>query len=123
MHDDSEPRIEYRGAWLHDKQFSEPVGQTLSYSDVAGDGLKLTFEGSAITYVYTRAANRGIGEVFIDGRLLRQVNLFSALTAWRTSLRVGGLKAGVHTFELRVTGRKERKSAGSFVDLDAVRVE
>ena len=122
-HNDTEPRIEYRGAWLHDKQFAEPVGQTLSYSDVAGDSLKLTFEGRSIAYIYTRAANRGIGEVWIDGLLSRRVNLYSAQTAWQTSLNISGLSSGMHTFELRVTGRKDKKASGSFVDLDAVKIE
>ncbi len=122
-HDDTEPRIEYSGAWLHDKQFAEPVGQTLSYSDVAGDALRLIFEGRTITYIYTRAANRGIGEVWIDGRLVRRVNLYAAATAWQSSVRMVGLSAGPHTFELRVTGRKDSKSAGAFVDLDAVMIE
>jgi hypothetical protein len=122
-HDDAEPRIEYKGAWLHDKQFAEPVGQTLSYSDVAGDSLKVTFEGRAITYVYTRAANRGIGEVLVDGRLVRRLNLFAAQTGWQTSVRLGALPLGTHTFELRVTGRKDRRASGTFVDLDAIRVE
>jgi hypothetical protein len=122
-HDDSEPRIEFSGAWLHDKQFSEPVGQTLSYSDVAGDALHFTFEGRAITYVFTRAANRGLGEVVIDGRVVKRVNLYAPMTEWQSSIPIGGLAAGTHTFELRVTGRKDRKSSGTFVDLDAVRVE
>jgi hypothetical protein len=122
-HDDTEPRIEYSGAWLHDKQFAEPFGRTLSYSDVAGDSLQLIFEGRAITYVYTRAANRGIGEVFIDGRLARRVDLYAPETTWQVSQRMGGLGPGTHTFELRVTGRKDRTATGSFVDLDAVRVE
>jgi hypothetical protein len=38
-------------------------------------------------------------------------------------MRIAGLAAGVHTFELRVAGRKDRKSNGSFIDLDAVRIE
>lgn len=121
-HDDSEPRIEYTGAWLHDKQFAQPVGHTLSYSDVAGDALKLTFQGSGITYVYTRAANRGIGEVWIDGKLARRVNLYAAQTGWQSSVKMA-LRPGTHTFELRVTGRRDRRSTGSFVDLDAVRIE
>ncbi|MEO5926577.1 MAG: hypothetical protein ABIR70_22365 [Bryobacteraceae bacterium] len=122
-HDDTEPRIEYSGAWLHDKQFAEPVGQSLSYSDVSGDTLHFTFAGPAITYVYTLAANRGIGEVVIDGRLAKRLNQYAANTQWQSSARIAGLAQGVHTFELRVTGRKDRKSTGNFVDLDAVRVE
>jgi hypothetical protein len=120
-HDDGEARIEYSGAWLHDKQFAEPVGGTLSYSNVAGDALKLTFEGSAITYVYTRAANRGIGEVWIDGKLARRISLYAAQTTWQSSVRMR-VPQGTHTFELRVTGRKDPKATGAFVDLDAVTV-
>ena len=122
-HDDSEPRIEYSGAWLHDKQFTEPVGQTVSYSGVAGDALRFTFEGRGITYVFTRAANRGIGEVWIDGRLARRVNLYAPTTVWQSSVRMAGRSAGPHTFELRVTGRKDSRASGTSVDLDAVIVE
>ena len=123
MHDDAEPRIEYSGAWLHDKQFAEPSGHTLSYSDVRGDALKFRFEGEAITYLFTRAPNRGIGEVFLDGRLARRVNLYAAKTAWQSFARIEGLAAGAHSFELRVTGRKDRQASGTFVDLDAIRIE
>ena len=122
-HDDTEPRIVYTGAWLHDKQFAEPIGQTLSYSDVAGNSSKLAFEGTAINYVYTQAANRGIGEIYIDGKLARRVNLYAAETLWQSSTRIAGLQQGIHTFELRVTGRKDQKASGRFVDLDAIRVE
>lgn len=120
-HDDSEPRIEYSGAWLHDKQFAEPVGHTLSYSDAAGDALKLTFEGRAITYIHTRAPNRGIGELWLDGRLARRINFYSPKTEWQSALTLA-VRPGTHTFELRVTGRKDRKSSGTYVDLDAVTV-
>lgn len=120
-HDDTEPRIEYTGAWLHDKQFTEPVGQSLSYSDAAGDALKLTFEGREILYTFTRAANRGIAEVWIDGRLARRINQYAAQTEWQSSTKFP-VNPGEHSFELRVTGRKDRKSTGVFVDLDAVTV-
>jgi hypothetical protein len=121
-HDDSESRIEFTGTWLHDKQFPQPVGETLSYSDVAGDALRFTFEGTALTYLHTRASNRGIGELWIDGKLARRVNLYAAQTEWQAAIRMK-VSPGKHRFELRVTGRKGRKSSGSFVDLDAIRVE
>ncbi|MEO8097308.1 MAG: hypothetical protein ABI811_06360 [Acidobacteriota bacterium] len=121
-HDDSEPRIEYTGAWLHDKQFAQPVGQTLSYSDTSGDRVKLTFEGRAITYVFTRAVNRGIVEIRIDGEMVRRINLYAPQTTWKSSARLAGFSPGPHTLELIVTGRKDKKASGTFVDLDAVTV-
>jgi hypothetical protein len=108
---------------LHDDQFAQASGHSVSYSEQTGDKLVLTFEGTAVTYVYTRALNRGVAEVWIDGALVRTLNQYSANTAWQSSTRFAGLAPGVHTFEVRVTGRKDPKSSGTHVDLDAVTVE
>jgi hypothetical protein len=114
-YDDSEPRIQYSGAWLHDTQFAEPWNRTLTYSDTPGDTARFTFRGSSIAYVHTKAANRGTAEIRIDGRLHR-VNLHSPRTRWQASTVFGGLGQGEHTFELRV-GR------GGYADLDAFIVD
>jgi hypothetical protein len=123
LYDDMEPRIEYTGSWLHDDQFAETSGHSVSYSDQDGDKAAFRFEGTAIEYVFTRALNRGIVEVWIDGNLVETIDQFSAATAWQSSRRIQGLAPGVHNLELRVTGRKSSRSQGSFIDLDAVRIE
>ncbi len=110
-YDDTEPRIEYSGAWLHDPQFAQAWGHSLTYSDGEGDTASFPFRGGAITYVYTEAANRGVAEVRIDGRLRGRVTLRSAETVWQAERVFRGLGEGVHTFELRVAG-------GGHVDLD-----
>ncbi|HLH38626.1 MAG TPA: hypothetical protein VKX39_05715 [Bryobacteraceae bacterium] len=117
-YDDLDPRIEYAGSWLHDRQFAEAAGSSITYSKHAGDRAQFAFNGSSIEYVYTKAANRGIAEVWIDRKLRAQVDLYSEKTRWRQSTAIGGLEAGPHTLEVRVSGRKNAKSADYFVDLD-----
>lgn len=123
LHDDMDARMEYSGAWLHDPQFKPPVKGTVSYSDHAGDFLRVWFEGRAVTLLYTAAANRGIGEVFLDGQRVRVVNEYSEATKWQSEVRMDDFVPGVHKFELRVTGQKDERSAGAFVDFDALRIE
>lgn len=123
LHDDMDARIEYSGPWLHDPQFKPPVKGTVSYSDREGTYLRVWFEGRAVTFLYTAAANRGIGEVWIDGQRARSVNQYSADTAWQSAVRIDDFVPGVHKFELRVTGKKDQRSAGAFVDFDALRIE
>jgi hypothetical protein len=123
LYDDMDPRMEYSGEWLHDPQFKPPVKGTVSYSDHAGDYLRVWFEGRAVTVLYTGAANRGIGEVWIDGKKMRSVNEYSANTAWQSSVKIDDFVPGVHKFEVRVTGQKDERSAGAFVDFDALKVE
>jgi len=117
-YDDLDPGIQYAGSWLHDRQFAEAAGHSITYSKRAGDTAQLAFSGASIEYVYTKAANRGIAELWIDRKLLARVDLYSEKTQWRQSTAIGGLEPGPHTLEVRVSGRKNAKSADYFVDLD-----
>jgi hypothetical protein len=109
--------------WVHDPQFQDAYRHTLTYSDVPEAAVSLAFSGSAITYVYTRASNRGIAEVWIDDRLQERLDLYAPATAWKSQKRYQGLGTGQHVIEIRVAGERNPKSTGSFVDLDALIVE
>jgi len=122
-YDNVDPRIEYTGSWTKDFQFRQAAEGSLTYSAVAGDSLRLSFIGGAITYVYTKAANRGMAQVMIDGRERGTVNLYSRETQWQAQTIFSGLGAGGHTIEIRVMGRKDLKSAGCYVDVDRFIVE
>ena len=121
--DDQDKRIEYKGKWWSDHQFPESSGQSITYSDKPGDTLRISFTGSAVTYVFTRALNRGIAEAKFDGGAPVRINEYSAQTKWQEKQKFGGLPAGTHTLEVRVTGEKDPASNGLFVDLDAFDVE
>jgi hypothetical protein len=123
VYDDADPRIQLREPWTHDPQFQEAYGHTLSYSDLPGASVSLPFRGRAVTYIYTRARNRGIAEVWIDGELKSRVDLYAPTTAWQSSLKYEGVGEGEHKIRIRVTGQRNPLSTGSFVDLDALIVE
>jgi len=122
-YDDQDQRVEYKGKWWPDHQFPQSAGQSITYSDKPGDTFRIAFTGSAITYVFTKALNRGIAEVKIDGGTPVRINEYSAATKWQEKERFGGLNPGAHTLEVRVSGDKDPASGGLFVDLDAVDVE
>jgi hypothetical protein len=118
IYDDMETRIDYAGAWLHDRQFSGTAGQSITYSKQPGDALHFYFYGTAIEYVYTKAFNRGVAEVRIDGEVRAQIDLYSKETLYQQRSAFRGLGAGAHSIEVRVTNRKNPESSDYFVDLD-----
>ena len=65
-----------------------------------------------------RTYNRGIAQVLIDGTERLRIDQYAPQTVWQASSPIRGLKPSVHTFELRVTGEKDRRSSGAFVDFD-----
>jgi len=122
-YDDLDMRVQYIGPWRPDVQFPDSSAASLTYSDTPGAAFRITFTGRAITYVFTQAANRGIAEVTIDGGSKTRINQYSGTTNWQASQRFNGLKPGVHTLKVRVSGEKDAQSKGLFVDLDAFQID
>jgi len=119
-YDDQDSRIEYNGAWIHDHQFAAASHGSITYCDVPGAFVRLKFVGSAITYVFTKALNRGTGQVLIDGVERARIDMYSAKTEWRAERSFNELVPGQHVFEVRVLNEKNPDSSGTYVDLDAI---
>jgi hypothetical protein len=123
VYDDPDPQISLRAAWTTDTQFLEADRHTLTYSNIPGATASLAFYGSAVTYVYTRAFNRGIADVLVDGLLKDRIDLYSADTCWKSRARYDGLGRGAHTIQIRVTSERNPQATDCFVDLDSFIVE
>ncbi len=117
-YDDLDPAILFRGDWYHDQTFAEPFRHTIAYTDRAGADASIAFEGESLTYIYSKAPNRGIAEVVIDGQKKGRLDLYSPRVLWQATERYCCFGAGRHKAEFRVTGDRNPQSSGSYVDVD-----
>lgn len=115
-YDDLDPHITFEGLWSRGR-FPEASNGTLTWANIPGAAARLRFQGTDVTYVYTKAFNRGFAEVFIDGESRATLDLYAPAIAWKTSTPFHA-STGTHTFEIRVTGRKSSAATGAFVDVD-----
>jgi hypothetical protein len=115
--------LRFTGPWVSVKDFGQAYRGTLTYSDRRGASINLAFEGDAITYLFTRAFNRGIAAVEIDGVKQPPVDLYAAQVQWQQSQRFVLARAGRHTIRILVTGRRRPESQGDFIDIDAFLIE
>jgi hypothetical protein len=76
--------------------------------------------GTELQYVYTKAPNRGMALVTIDGNPRGAIDLYSADIVWQVRTAFGGLRAGPHEAEIQVLGRHDSASSGGFIDIDAL---
>ena len=120
---DRDPRIDYTGAWLHDRQFKQAMSGSITYSNVPDDSFKLLFTGTEVAYVYTKAMNRGMAEVWIDGEKRVSIDEYSDSTEWSQRTVFSGLARAPHRIEVRVTRDRNPRSKDLFVDLDAFEVK
>jgi predicted CXXCH cytochrome family protein len=95
-------------------------GGSESYSDTAGTTATLTFSGTDVFLVATRAPDRGTAKVYLDGIYLEDVELFSATTlSQETVFSRNSLSSGSHTLRIEVSGTKNPASSGYKVGIDA----
>ena len=111
-YDDANPAILYSGGWERDVQFAEPRDHTISYSNLPGAHARFVFTGREVTYIYTKASNRGTAAILIDGIARGKLNLKSENVEWRQQTVYSGLGEGRHELEIRVIE--------GYVDLDAL---
>ena len=123
FYDDFDPALVYRGDWTKDTSFDGPDRNTITFTDVPGSEVEIAFKGKALTYVYTKAENRGMASVTVDGVDQGTVDLYSAKTEWQSQTRFCCFAAGRHVAVVRLTGRADKRSKGTFIDVDSFTVE
>jgi hypothetical protein len=117
-YDDSNSRILYTGAWMVHQHFAEAAAGTVSYSSDPESSIRFRFHGTKLTYVFTKAFNRGQVRVEIDGAPKGVIDLHSAEPQWQSRVVFDQLGFGPHTVVIRYAGPPE-----SFIDLDEFVVE
>ncbi len=122
-YDDLDPRISFYGTWSHDTQFAQPANHSVTYSDSVGASFQFRFQGKAVTWVYTRALNRGVAEVLLDGQRQAELDLYAADAAWQSRSVFQAAAAGAHVLEVRILNRPNPRSSGNYVDVDELIVE
>src|ERR1017187_6589752 len=95
-YDDFDPTILLLGDWERNDGFEQAFRHTITYTDTAGAEIRFAFEGTQVTYGFTRAANRGIAAITIDGAGKGTVDLYSVEPQWRSFVRFTGLGPGRH---------------------------
>jgi len=123
LHDDHDPALLYRGDWTKARAADDPDRHTITYTNAPGSEVEIAFEGTALTYIYTKAENRGTAAVTVDGVHQGTLDLYSATLQWRSRTRFCCFAPGRHVAVIRWTGLANPLANGTYIDLDSFRVE
>jgi len=122
-YDDTHAQFRYFGTWTPTTGVSGAYNSTHTLSKTAGSLFRFTFDSNQVTYVFTRAYNRGKAAVTVDGVDLGYIDMYSATTQRQQTVTLGNLGAGTHVLNINVTGQKNSASADTYVDVDALIVQ
>lgn len=107
--------ISYSGSWPR-KSLAGAWGGYVKRGKAAGASASITFIGTAIGWVSTRAPKRGQARIYVDGVLDTTIDLYAASRSTRNLVwQKSWPTAASHKIEIRVVGTADRPK----VDLDA----
>ncbi len=115
-YDDADGHWIYSGTWRY-YAGSGPLSNTLHYTDGIGDSAELRFNGASFVLTYTKANNRGLIDVYVDGVKAGTINAYSASTLWQQIWTSQVYPAGEHTVRLVHAG-----NSGTYIDVDAIQI-
>ncbi|RHW37243.1 hypothetical protein D1B31_15865 [Neobacillus notoginsengisoli] len=116
--EDNHSTIKKTGTWSTSKNNSYSGGAA-SFSSKAGSTMELSFTGNSVKLFASKAANRGLFEVYIDGKLDKTVNTHAPNTQYKSVVyEKAGLTSDAHKIRIVVKGQKAAASTGTAVYLD-----
>ncbi len=112
--------IAYSGTWTR-QSLSGAYGGAVKYATTSGATSTFTFTGRNVAWVAPKSSTRGKAEVYLDGRKVATVDLYSSTAlSRRVVYAANGLDPSVsHRLQIKVLGTKNASSSGTRVDVDA----
>ncbi|MFC2029228.1 hypothetical protein ACFLWA_00690 [Chloroflexota bacterium] len=94
------------------------------YSNNEDDEVTYTFTGTGVSVLFQKDFNTGIAHVYVDGDLYREIDTYSAAALCpQEELIAEDLPYAEHEVQVVVSGLKHGDSAGTYLDVDAIRAE
>ncbi len=110
FYDDFSYMIQYVGSWQNAPNIAYARNQTESFTNIAQDGATFTFDSSLVTFYFSKATNRGIAAVTIDGTFRETIDMYASSTQGQQTRTYSNLGSGVHTIHISNTGQKNPNS-------------
>ena len=110
----------YTSTW-RDRTSNDYDNNALKISTAANSAVEFEFNGTYFEWYGTKANNRGIATVYIDGKEVKSVDAYDASTAFTQLLYKSDiLSSGTHTVKIVTSGSKNKLSSSIQIDLDKI---
>ncbi|ADL51935.1 cohesin domain-containing protein [Clostridium cellulovorans] len=114
-YENTNSNLTYSGSWTKVSDGSQ------QYSNITNSVLTFTFEGAGLNIYALMASNRGIAKVYIDD-VAYDFDEYNASAQSKIVFTKDGLKAGIHTAKVVVSGTKNPASSGYYISIHAIEI-
>ncbi|MHB0999215.1 MAG: alpha-amylase family protein [Armatimonadota bacterium] len=113
----------FTGNWEHRENLLPAYNGTVSLSGDKGASAQVEVEGKRVLVFIRMGADCGNMAISIDSGVPEIIDTYSADDIWGACIYKKDLSPGKHTVRVEVTGDRSKRSKGTVVSLDGIRVE
>src|SRR5689334_3652708 len=111
---------EFSKGWVHANKAHDWSGGTAASATKVGAEMSFNFTGTRVRWIGWRESSAGAARVYLDGKSLGKVDLYSNTIQLRTPVFTSKeLEPGPHTLKIKVIDATNSASAGTIVIVDA----
>lgn len=123
LYEQTHQYLVFAGSWSSSTGRSYSGGSAM-FTVKPGSSVNVYFEGTGLTWLSTTTRYSGKARITLDGGTSTLVDLYSSRTAYQqTVYNTGVLASGSHTLTIEWTGLTNPRSRGTYVHVDAFRVD
>ena len=120
--EEASPLLAYSGAWTGNANTARSAGAWL-YTDSAGAAAHVSFSGTYLSLVGSKAPNYGIAKITVDGGTPQFADYYASGYKHQQKIwSISGLADGAHTVVIEWSGTKNAASTGTAIGVDALDV-
>ncbi|WP_160724103.1 S8 family serine peptidase [Bacillus sp. USDA818B3_A] len=109
----------YKGTWSVNTSPNHSGG-TAKFSTSAGSYVEYTFTGKGMRLLSHTGSNRGMADIYVDGKLVKTVNMYTSSILYQVPVySVTNLPFGSHKVKIVNKGTKSTASTGTMITVDA----
>jgi hypothetical protein len=103
------------GAWN-----GKALGGGYRMARLADSSVTFTTKGKSFQWITARGPNYGKAAIYVDSQLVKIVDLYLPVQAWRQNININGLSVGKHTVSIIVLGKSHPASTGTGIVIDGI---
>lgn len=111
------------GSWLGKVQNPGPRFGGYRLSSIRNATASFSFDGAQVSFITARGKSYGKVAIYVDGVLMKTVDLYRAAQQWQHKISITGLAYGHHNVVIKVLGTKNPASTGTGVVCDGFEIE
>ncbi|ODG94049.1 MULTISPECIES: S8 family serine peptidase [Bacillaceae] len=120
--ENNDSNVKYSGNWSK-LNYTSASGGTINQTKGSTGSLQYNFSGTGITVNALKDKNMGRADIYIDGKKIKQIDLYSSSRKYKVNVfDIQNLANKAHTIKIVATGTKSSAATNKLINVDSFKL-